>query len=272
MRHLPHSIEAWVELLLFLLAVLVTGYGLLTALSMLILGVRGRLSLRLLAATLLLFALTIGREALLLAGGFDRWPALRFLPLSLSVAIGPMFFLYVKSRLYPAFRVRGADLKHFLPAVGQFSAYAILWMQPAFRKEELWEGLYRYYLHPLENLLFVLIGWTYLFFAWRFVRHELSVRTQPTGVLYALRLKRTTKVLALFLAFYAGYLVDDTIRRLLLLKAQTDLTLVSYASFAALLFMLFWLSLFAWLSEYWWPRRHKLSLTRLVHRLEGKES
>jgi hypothetical protein len=271
MIQLPQHIEGWVELLLFLLAALVIGYGMLTALAMLVLGLRGRLSLRLLAATLLLFALTIGREAMLLAGGFDRWPSLRFLPLSLSVAIGPMFFLYVKARLYPAFRVRKADLKHFLPAIGQFSAYLVLFLQPTFRQQDLWEGMHRYYIHPLENLLFVLTGWIYLFFAWRFVRHELSVRTQPTGILYALRLKRTAKVLALFLGFYAGYLVDDTIRRLLLLKAQSDLTLVSYASFAALLFMLLWLSLFAWLSEYWWPRRHKLSLTRLVHRLEGKE-
>lgn len=237
------------------MAAAVVLYGMLTALAMVWLSRKGQLAFRLLSLCLLLLCATIGHEALLLAGFYDRWPSLRFLPVSLSLAVGPMFFHYVKARLYPAYRLRRSDVKHFLPALAQASAYVALRLQPDHRMNDLWEGLYRYYVHPLENILFVLTGWAYLYFAYRFVKHELAIRPPMPGRLAALRLKRTAKVQFLFLSFFAAYLVDDTIRRLLLLKAQTDLTLVSWFSFTALLGMLVWLSLFAWLSEYWWPRR-----------------
>lgn len=254
---MQHLIQRWVETGLFMAAAAVVLYGLLTALAMLLLSRKGHLAFRLLALCLLLLAATIGHEALLLAGAYDRFPRLRFLPVSLSLAVGPVFFHYVKARLYPGYRLRRKDLKHFLPALGQFSAYLALLIQPDIRKADLWEGLYRYYIHPLENILFVLTGWIYLYFAYRFVKHELAHPTHPRRTLQARRLKRTAKVQFLFLSFYAAYLVDDTIRRLLLLKAQTDLTIVSWFSFTALLGMLVWLSLFAWITEYWWPRRQR---------------
>ncbi len=260
-------LSVWVERGLFLLAAAVILYGLLTATALIYLSGRGHLALRLLAICILLLCMTIGHEALLLAGWYDSHQRYRFLPVSISLAIGPVFFLYVKARLYPKYRLSWSDSKHFLGVIAQCSAYLALLAQPLYRKEELWQGLYRYYLHPLENLLFVLTGWIYLYFAYRFVKYELSVRQNPTSRLEALRLKRTAKVQFLFLTFYAAYLIDDTIRRLLLLKAQTDLTWVSWFSFSALLGMLVWLSLFAWLSEFWWPRRHKLNLTRIVQKV-----
>lgn len=256
---LKQTLQLWIESGLFAVAAVVILYGNLTALAMLFLSRKGYLALRLLAVCLLLLCATIGHEALLLSGVYDRVAALRFVPVSLSLAVGPVIFLYVKARLYPGFHLSRKDIKHFLPAVGQLSAYLTLWIQPAYRKAELWEGLYRYYFHPLENILFVLTGWIYLYFAYRFVRHELGHRTRPLDLLQVLRLKRTVKVQFLLLGCYAVYLVDDTIRRLLLLKAQTDLTLVSWFSFSALVAMLAWLSLFAWLSEYWWPRRRRTS-------------
>ena len=250
-----------IEVFLFVVAAAVVTYGLISAVGMWVFSRPRTLALRMLSICLILLCLTIGHEALLLRDWYDAHPRWRFFPLSFSLALGPVFFLYVKARLYPAFRPRRSDLKHFLPVIAQASAYLALWLQPVHRQEELWAGFYRYYFHPGENLLFVLIGWSYLYFAYRFVKHALTQPRRKVRYLHALRLKRTTKVLFLFLTFYAGYLVDDTIRRLLLLKAQSDLTWVSYLSFAALLGMLAWLSLFAWLSEFWWPRRDRLSLS-----------
>jgi len=257
-------IRWYIEVFLFLLAGGVITYGMISALGMWIMARPRTLAMRLLALCLILLCSTIGHEALLLGGGYDKFPSLRFLPVCLSLAVGPVFFHYVKARLYPAFRLRRKDIKHFLPAIGQVSAYVALWVQPVALQDDLWNGFYRYYLHPIENLLFVITGLAYLYFAYRFVKHEIGVRHKDEGLLVALRLKRTTKVLALFLAFYAGYLIDDTVRRLLLLRAQTDMTWLSYLSFAALLGMLVWLSLFAWLNEFWWPRRHRLSVRRLL--------
>jgi hypothetical protein len=261
-KEVGHLLKAWIETGLFLAAAAIVGYGILTALAMLWLSRKGRLAVRLLALSLLLLCATIGHEALLMAGIYDRFPSLRFLPVSLSLAVGPMFFHYVKARLYPGFRLQRRDIKHFLPMLAQVSAYLALWLQPVHRRDDLWEGLYRYYVHPLENILFVLTGWIYLYFAYRFVKHALGSHPQGVRRLEALRLKRTAKVQFLFLSFYAAYLVDDTIRRLFLLKAQTDLTLVSWFSFTALLGMLVWLALFAWLSEYWWPRRGRAGASR----------
>lgn len=231
---------------------------------------KGTLAFTLLSACLLFLSVTIGHEVFLQSGLYDRYTALRFLPLSLSLAVGPLFFYYVKARLYPQFRIRRKDSKHFLALLAQVSAYVAMFLQPIHRKLDLWEGLYRYYVHPLENLLFIGSGWVYLFFAYRFIKYELAHKTTPQQELVALRLKRTSKVLFLLLSFYAVYFIDDTIRRLLLLRAQTDLTWVSYISFTALLGMLAWLSLFAWLNEFWWPRRNELNVENIKRKWFGR--
>lgn len=261
-----------IEWLLFGLAAVVVLYGLITAVGMLIASYKNQIAMRLLSLCLLLLSLTIGHEALLLNGWYDQHTGWRFLPICFSMAIGPAFFFYVKARLYPSFRLKWNDTKHFLLAIGQVSAYLALYFSPAYRKEALWEGLYRYYIHPGENILFVITFSIYLFFSYRFIKHALRHAVSPAQRLLPLRLKRTAKVLQLLAGFFALYLIDDTIRRLLLLRAQTDLTWVSWVSFAALLGMLAWLSLFAWLQEYWWPRREKLNVTRFVKKLVKKSS
>lgn len=256
-------IRWYIEVFLFLLAGGIITYGMISALGMWIMARPRTLAMRLLALCLILLCSAIGHEALLLGGGYDRFPSIRFLPVYMTLAVGPVFFHYVKARLYPAFRMRRKDIKHFLPAVGQISAYIALWAQRDGIKDDLWNGFYRYYLHPVENLFFVATGLVYLFFAHRFIRYEIGVRKKDEGLLVSIRLKRTTKVLALFLLVYAGYLVDDTVRRLMMLRAQTDMTWLSYISFGGLLGMLLWLSLFAWLNEFWWPRRHILNFQEL---------
>lgn len=245
----------WIERGLFGLAILVTLYGMLTATVMILLSLKGKLSMRLIALALLMLCATIGYEGLLMNNWFEAYPGHRFLPLAPSLAVGPSLFYYIKCRLYPGFQFRWKDIKHALPVTLQVAALITLYMQPDHLKDDIWEGFYRYYFHPIENLLFVFTGCLYLFFGWRFIRHALSVRKDPVQILDALRLKRTVKVQFMFLVFYAAYLVDDTIRRLLLMRVQSDLTWVSWFSFSALLGMLIWLSLFAWLYEYWQPRR-----------------
>ncbi len=257
-------IRWYIEVFLFLLAGGVITYGMISAMGMWIMARPRTLAIRLLAVCLILLCSAIGHEAMLLGGGYDKFPQFRFLPVYMTLAVGPVFFHYVKARLYPGFQLRRKDIKHFLPAIGQISAYFAMWLQRSTLQDDLWNGFYRYYLHPVENLFFVISGLAYLFFAHRFIKHEMGIRKKDEGLLIALRLKRTTKVIALFLMVYAGYLVDDTVRRLLLLRAQTDMTWLSYISFAALLGMLVWLSLFAWLSEFWWPRRHRLNLSRFM--------
>jgi hypothetical protein len=261
----------FIEWGLFGLATVTVLYGLLTSLLMLWMSRKGALAFTLLSACLLFLSMTIGHEVFLQSGFYDKYPSLRFLPFNFSLAVGPVFFYYIKARLYPHFRMQRRDSKHFLALLAQISAYLALYLQPLHRQVDIWEGMYRYYVHPLENLLFIASGWLYIFFGYRFIKYELAHKTTPQQELIALRLKRTCKVLFLLLSFYAVYFIDDTIRRLLLLRAQTDLTWVSYFSFAALLGMLAWLSLFAWLNEFWWPRRKSLNIANMRRQLLGGE-
>ncbi|WP_116128365.1 hypothetical protein [Lewinella sp. IMCC34183] len=159
--------------------------------------------------------------ALLVAGGLtqlhflllfteltaDR-PWLRFLPIYFTLWLPVLLFFHVKISLYPTYRLRIGDLKHFILPVAQLLYFLGIWLIPAFRPPE---GRYFYspFYGGLEQALYLIIWPAYIVFAYQYLRRrraQLGRRTLPRLLWY---LRKLLKGSMLFVIAYAILAVSD---------------------------------------------------------------
>lgn len=135
-------------------------------------------------------------------GWLEAYPTLRYVPVYFSLWLPVFLFSHVKISLYPAYRFRWTDAKHFALPLGQTLYFLGIWLFPALRHEE---G--RYFYNPfyggLEQALF-LAGWPlYVLFSYMYLRtrrRQLKVRSLPRLLWY---LRKLLKGCLLFILAYA---------------------------------------------------------------------
>jgi hypothetical protein len=64
------------------------------------------------------------------AGLLDDFATLKFLPIYFSLSIPVLFFYYVKMTLYPGYRPKRTDIKHFILPLGQILYMFGIWLIP----------------------------------------------------------------------------------------------------------------------------------------------
>jgi hypothetical protein len=160
---------------------------------------------------LLAAAGTLLHNLLSLSGVFEHYPAWRTWPLYLSLAIPVCLFFHVKLSLYPAYRLRFTDGKHFLLPVGQLLFFVVLCLRP----DEVRTAFDRYFYNPFygaaEQALYLMTFVAYFYFSYAYLRRrrlELARRVLPRKIWYLRRLLRTTLLL---FVFHAGFLLSDFI-------------------------------------------------------------
>lgn len=118
-------------------------------------GARNRLAGRCLAALIALVSLRLVPYVLGFAGAYDRWPALTFAPLDLSLAYGPLLWGYVAAiadgRLPPRWRL------HLLPALLQSLYFTVCFALPLPAKWAWYSGPHLDWIEP-AGLALVLIS------------------------------------------------------------------------------------------------------------------
>lgn len=104
-------------------------------------------------------------------GYFRHFPNLQFLPIYFSLSLPVLFFYYVKLTLYPKYRIKASDTKHFVLPLGQLLYLFAIWWIPSLR---LPGG--RYFYNPfyggLEQALFILLFPAYIVFAYQYYRRR----------------------------------------------------------------------------------------------------
>ncbi|NUO00142.1 MAG: hypothetical protein HUU01_05955, partial [Saprospiraceae bacterium] len=68
---------------------------------------------------LIAMGLTLLHNILLISNVFVHYPRLQFLPIYFTLSFPPLLFYYVKLTLYPAYRLKRSDIKHFILPIGQ---------------------------------------------------------------------------------------------------------------------------------------------------------
>ena len=163
-------------LVVFLIVCIVQGA---TAVGMLLTRWRRRpaarwLTLWLLAVTLQVIDYTLSRS-----GTYYRHQELYFLPLSYTLALGPLLFGAFRSA-----RTTNASMRpvHFLPVVVQAGFYVIMCFQPVDTKAQVWMSLHKPVTRWLEYYGALVSLGLYLAAAWRLVGGDAAGAQRLAGL------------------------------------------------------------------------------------------
>jgi hypothetical protein len=142
-----------------------------------------------------------------------KYPGLIFLPIYFSLSVGPLFFFYTKARLYPNFRLKASDFKHFILASVQFIFFIYLFVLKLENKKVMLDRFFSPIFGNLEDLIFIFITMMYIYFSYRFVLHERGRLQKSKGTkreIFILGwLKRHIKVVAVLFAIHASFILSN---------------------------------------------------------------
>jgi hypothetical protein len=196
-------------------------------------------------ALLILFGLTLLHNILLVSGFFERYPQWRFLPLYFTLAFPTLLFYHVKLNLYPAYRLRSSDIKHFLLPGLQLLFFIGMSFTPASYRSQFDRHFYNPFFGAFEQFIYLSAFFAYLYFAYRYVRRK---RASPERRKEARRLlfylSSLLKGFFLLFCVHAVFVVADFISyeffnlNLRAVKPYAGLGILSFAA------LLFWLNVY----------------------------
>ncbi len=208
-----------------------------------------------------ILSLSLLHNLLVNIGIFNNNPRWYFIPIQYHLALGPLLFFYVKSRLYRFFHLQKKDFKHFILPTVQAVSYFSVGFSDAMYKEAVWHQSYLPLGKPLEGFLFVVGFSFYIYFSYRFIRFKLNLLTQKKGFAWELdkvkRLKRMVKGLFLLFLISAGYIVGDFIVYQQFGMNLYNIRGYTYIGDISFTLIVLWVSYYAFRNAFF-PSRHRL--------------
>ena len=208
---------------------------------------------RLYGALLIAGGLTQLHFLLLFSGLADRYPALEFLPIYFTLWLPVLLFFHVKISLYPGYRFRLGDLKHFIFPFAQLLFFVSLWLVPTFRRPE---GRYFYspFYGGLEQALYLIIWPAYIVFAYQYLRRrraQLGRKSLPRLLWY---LRKLLKGSMLFVIAYAILALSDFVSYNYLFVDMREQAWYAGAQSLSYTVLLVWLSVYGFQVLLWGRR------------------
>ncbi len=202
----------------------------------------------LLLATL---SLTLLDNLFVLTGWFNRFHWLYFLPIYFTFSFGPLLFFFVKSHLYPAFRLARRDFKHFILPVVQIGFFITAFFRHQAVENDIGNQIFFPYYGTFEKPLYLLIFGTYLYFARRFVIHR---ATQPTDFPWQqqkiFRLRVFIKILAVLFLIHAFFITADYVNYRILGLSLGNVRSFFWFSDVAAAALTYWVIAFGYANEF----------------------
>ncbi len=207
-------------------------------------------------------SLSLLQNLLVNIGLFNNNPRWYFIPIQYTLALGPLLFFFVKSRLFPFFHLQRKDFKHFILPTLQAVSYLSVGFKDAAYKESVWLQQYIPYGKPLEGALFVIGFSFYLYFSYRFIRYKLALLTKRNGHQWeidkVMRLKRLVKGILLLFIICAGYIVGDFLVYQFLGLNLYDIRGYTYIGDLSFTAIVLWVTYYAFRNAFF-PSRHRLA-------------
>jgi len=135
---------------------------------------------------LIAFGFTLLHNIINFVGWYERFPQLKFLPIYFTLSFPVLLFYHVKLSLYPSYRLRWSDLKHFVLPAGQAIFFLYLFFSPVDYKSGIDRSFYNPFYGAVEQGLYLIGFYAYLYFAHRYVRQR---RLELTGTRHVKALK-----------------------------------------------------------------------------------
>ncbi len=158
---------------------------------------------------LLAFGSTLAHNLLTLTGTYERFPDLNFLPVYFTLALPPLLFYHVKFSLYPAYRFRLSDMKHFILPLMQFCFFVVMFFTDTAWKSSLGRRFFNPFFGAVEQALYLGTFFAYLYFAYRYVRQKaLHLHNRAEAKLTAY-LRNLLRVFFLLFCVHVVFVVAD---------------------------------------------------------------
>lgn len=156
---------------------------------------------------LIAFGLTQVHYIFLLTGLSRQFPVLSVLPLYYTLLFPPLLFYYIKLSLYPAYRFRWTDAKHFFLPLGQclFFVFLTISNTSVLLEREFFNPFYG----GVETALYLLTFFAYLYFGYRFIRQKREYVRLGAEIKLTRYLGKLVKVLFFLLCVHSALVVSD---------------------------------------------------------------
>ncbi len=158
---------------------------------------------------LLAFGFTLAHNLLTLTGAFERYPQLYFLPIYFTLAFPPLLFYHVKFSLYPAYRLRFTDFKHFLLPLMQLGFFAVMFFTDTDFKSHIGRRFFNPFFGATEQALYLGTFFAYLYFAYRYVRQKAQSLHNRAEAKLTAYLRNLLKCFFLLFCIHVVFVVAD---------------------------------------------------------------
>lgn len=158
---------------------------------------------------LICFGSTLFHTILILLDFYLSFPRLKFLPVYFTLSFPVLLFYYVKIDLYPAYRLRSSDAKHFILPVSQFVFLLINCLLPIEQKIQTDRFFYSPFYGALEQFLYLSLFFAYLYFARRYIVQRRKDNRDPSQVRRLYYLRKLVKILFILFVIHSIMVVTD---------------------------------------------------------------
>lgn len=155
------------------------------------------------------FGLTLFHNILTLWGIFDEYPAWKFLPIYYTLTLPVLAFFYVKCTLYPQYKLKWSDFKHFILPISQVVYFVLYFIQPSVEKEAAGRNFYNPFFGAFEQTIYIVSFLSYLFFAYRYIKHRSKRVSNPVALKQNWYLNKFVKILLYLFLIHLGFIVID---------------------------------------------------------------
>ena len=155
-----------------------------------------------LAALVLVCVGTLFHNFLIDTGIYNKKPQLYFLPVILSLGIGPLLYLFI-NRLIFLKPVRSVQiLLHLIPVIVQFLFYAICFVQDGNTKYEIYSGYYQYLINPIQIIGTYISVAIYIFLSFNEINYYKKQLNDFYSNTNKIELQWLRKLLFVFMSYY----------------------------------------------------------------------
>ncbi len=231
------SIYFYILLLLLGLGVL---QGLLAGIVFLLRRRGGRIANVCYGLLLTTFSLTLLHNIFVLLD----WDAYLSWPLYFTLSFPALLFYYVKFNLYPRYRFRLTDSKHFVLPIGQFVFFMYVFSNPVIAEGGLQRHFYNPFYGAMEQLLYLSTFFFYLYSARKYIQFKSSHYRKEEELRVVSYMKMLVYTFSLLFVVHTIFVITDFISyeffqvNLRSLKLFAGLGAFSFAA------LIFWLGIY----------------------------
>ncbi|GJM34934.1 MAG: hypothetical protein DHS20C18_39350 [Saprospiraceae bacterium] len=203
---------------------------------------------------LITIGLTLLHNILYVTGIYEHFPKFNFLPIYFTLAFPILLFYYVKLSLYPNYRFRSSDVKHFIFPIGQWLFFIGIFLTPVSFKGELGRYFYNPFYGAFEQFIYLSSFFAYMYFAYRYIRHRQKQVLDHKKAKQIAYLRTLLVVLFVLFGIHTCFVVTDFVSFEFLNINLRSLKI--YAALGALSFaaLVFWLGTYGFQVLFWGRR------------------